>query len=383
MRVLFITPHVPSLRNGGGIFTYCNLRALLEYPGIQVDYFGPPWIEKLEGLESDKMGLRVFVTYTHMSRLDALLHMASSSLISGRGQFKKMFQAHTYDMAIVDTSKVGFVFRYLKCSSLHTVSIFHNVELDYSKQNRPIWKTGFVRKSELQTLNSSTHHLVLHREDAERLAKVYAREVVRPIMPEIYPLCGAPVKNQELLRPYGERTIQGLFLGSLDLKYNQEGLISFIAAVTAQYPKVPFSMLVAGRNPPAHLLRYLRGYPWIQVTSNPPETRTVMGNARCLILPDLFGAGMKVRVAEALSCGLPVVGTEAGLTGYGEISRFGVSVSAVQDLPNALMSVLQDEGKWTRLSKQGLAAWKEEYSYEALRCRLHRLLDGWLEYGSG
>ena len=88
---------------------------------------------------------------------------------------------------------------------------------------------------------------------------------------------------------------------------------------------------------------------------------------------------MKLRVAEALSLGVPVIGTRAGLLGYADAPTFGRVVGSIGEMESAIRELAEDDAVAESLDLAARDSWVRNYSYPAFEARLHGLLESWLE----
>lgn len=90
-----------------------------------------------------------------------------------------------------------------------------------------------------------------------------------------------------------------------------------------------------------------------------------------------YGAGVKGKVLEAMSFGLPVVTTSVGAEGI--LIEHGVSgfvAGAEADLVDALERAYTDEALWHRVRKEAYELVRREYSEESFRKCVRELLEG-------
>jgi glycosyltransferase involved in cell wall biosynthesis len=107
------------------------------------------------------------------------------------------------------------------------------------------------------------------------------------------------------------------FLGALDWKPNQEGLLWFVNNVfpdlQSRFPGIQFH--VAGRNAPAWLVKILIRCQGITFHSEVPDARTFVLSKGILVAPYFSGGGMRVKIPEAMALGKPVVTSSLGAEG--------------------------------------------------------------------
>ncbi|MDZ4133428.1 MAG: glycosyltransferase family 4 protein, partial [Dethiobacteria bacterium] len=73
---------------------------------------------------------------------------------------------------------------------------------------------------------------------------------------------------------------------------------------------------IAGSNPGNEIKSLVSSYKNIELIDTPGDMKPYFENASVYLAPIFSGAGMKVKVAEALSFGLPIVGTNHAFNGY-------------------------------------------------------------------
>lgn len=374
MKILYITPFEPSLKSGGGRHCYANVRALCLYPGALVDYIGPVIEEALPDLQPAIFQRQLARPFTIIDKAKAALWSDATSLVSLFSEFVRQHDVTKYDLVFIETTRCGFVFREIGMQ-IRTICCVHNVEADYlgfNKSGGTRLAARNIRQSEQKTLHDCSTLLVMHVEDEQRLREIYSvdEEATRFMR---HPVCSLAPKMKPI--PYENRERGLIFAGSLDSKFNDTGLREFLLHCWPTLKDAGYPLVVAGRNPSRDLAQFITRQPSVRLIANPPEMGTLLRNARLLILPDITGTGMKLRVAEAMSLGIPVVGTRLGLRGYEEISQFGQAVESMNDMQDAILKLLADESRLASCAKAAREIWEEQYSIDTFTLRLHRYLD--------
>ncbi len=113
------------------------------------------------------------------------------------------------------------------------------------------------------------------------------------------------------------------FLGSLDWKPNQEGLIWFIdkvwPSIHKEYPTLTFH--VAGRNAPATIKSKLKKEIGIFFHGEVEGSQNFLSTYSILVAPILSGSGMRVKIVEGMMNGNVVVTTSMGIEGIDAINH--------------------------------------------------------------
>ena len=88
-----------------------------------------------------------------------------------------------------------------------------------------------------------------------------------------------------------------------------------------------------------------------------------------------YGAGVKGKITQSLSYGVPVVATPVAVEGIELVDGESVLVASdARDFARAVVRLYTDEGLWAKLSARGLENVKQNFSVDAARSALERIL---------
>lgn len=104
-----------------------------------------------------------------------------------------------------------------------------------------------------------------------------------------------------------------LFWGAMYRPENYEAAIWFIDNVMPLLVDTDVRFIVAGNHPPKEL--QIRSNDRVIVTGFVEDETPYFANSLCFVSPLLNGAGIKVKVIEALSAGIPVLTNDIGIEG--------------------------------------------------------------------
>jgi glycosyltransferase involved in cell wall biosynthesis len=170
------------------------------------------------------------------------------------------------------------------------------------------------------------------------------------------------------IRAYEER--EGIvFLGGYAHKPNVDAVRYFIKEILSHIrkslPGVP--VIIAGSNPPDEFKRYESEF-GLRVTGYIPDHRVILNSCRIGIAPLRYGAGMKGKIGEYLSCGLPCVTTSIGAEGMNFLE--GVEVLIADDpvgFANKVITAYTDRVCWQQLSDSGIKYIQQNLSPHTLK----------------
>ncbi|MBN1875716.1 MAG: glycosyltransferase [Anaerolineae bacterium] len=152
-------------------------------------------------------------------------------------------------------------------------------------------------------------------------------------------------------------------LGTMFWPPNVEGVLWFarevFPRVLAQMPEVRF--VVVGKDPPQEVQDLTLQVRNVQVTGYVPDPEPYLAETAVFIVPLRAGGGMRVKIVDAWSWGVPIVSTSIGAEGIeiaeGENILLG---DTPEELAEAVVRVLKEPALGERLRKQG-RAWVEEH----------------------
>jgi glycosyltransferase involved in cell wall biosynthesis len=172
-----------------------------------------------------------------------------------------------------------------------------------------------------------------------------------------------------------------VYIAHFDHEANVDGILHFcthaLPLIRQELPDV--RLRIVGHSPPEKV-KALSG-PNVEVLGFVPDIREIYQSSDVAIAPMRFGGGLKGKVAEAMSFGLPVVTNSACLVGFG-LSP-GVNVLVGDDpraFADAVVGLLRDRALYQKVSENGWQFIKKNFSDEVITTKLKELMDGRLQY---
>jgi len=329
-------------KNGGQIRAHEILKQLCTQ--FEVDIFSPYLPNQLEG-----SGIRIGNNICPET-LKRLLRLGSrrgfSRLVNGHlrrkgansehalqnGQFherrilERWLQAHhqQYERVFFDTS------RYAPLSPSSDVRdksllIAHNVDsvLDPT--------SSFHHRFEACLDNLFHTVITCTEQDAERFHKT---------SPNINCITWPNGTTEATLPLETKRYIDILFVGALDYRPNIEAVDYLIEELYPILESNGLTLGIAGRNPSAAISRFIQRTKATFIP-NAPDIRRIYNQSKLAIVPLLSGSGSRLKIAEALMHGVPVVSTNIGAEGYPD-NHFGLTRAECRPA-NQLFEILSKE----------------------------------------
>ena len=165
-----------------------------------------------------------------------------------------------------------------------------------------------------------------------------------------------------------------LFVGGFAHGPNQEAVLWFVDHVLPlirEYcPAV--RLAIVGSNPSPQVLGLAGDDISVAANVSDAELREFYRTSRVAVVPLRYGAGVKLKVVEALREGLPLVTTPTGAQGLPGLDQVVSICEGPRSFADAVCKLLDDDGLWVRQCAAQVAYAAERYSKLAFR---HRLLD--------
>ncbi|WP_446811757.1 glycosyltransferase family 4 protein [Methylomonas sp. 2BW1-5-20] len=109
----------------------------------------------------------------------------------------------------------------------------------------------------------------------------------------------------------------------------------------------------------------------VEILGRVPEMQPYLLNAYISVAPLRYGSGVKGKIGEALSYGLPVVTTSIGLEGFGLTPGKDVLVGDTpQDLANHIINLLRDPVLHSKISLSGRQFLESNFSEAVVKNRI-------------
>ena len=139
-----------------------------------------------------------------------------------------------------------------------------------------------------------------------------------------------------------------LFVGSYGHPPNRDAAIWLVSEIFPQVLRFrPDAQLVLAGSGPTHSITALAApkiYVPGRVTNE--ELSELYDRARIVVAPIRFGAGVKGKVLEALSCGVPVVTTLFGMQGIPNIESILTASDRTDKFVDAIVNLLNNDDLW-------------------------------------
>jgi GT2 family glycosyltransferase/glycosyltransferase involved in cell wall biosynthesis len=170
---------------------------------------------------------------------------------------------------------------------------------------------------------------------------------------------------------------QLLFVGGFAHPPNAEAAAWLVTAVLplirARVPDV--RLAIVGSNPGPKVRALASETVQIAANVSDAELAAWYARARVAVIPLTFGAGVKLKVVEALREGLPVVTTDIGAEGLPGVRDIAFVCNDADGFAAATCLLLQDDALWARRATDQIAYARAHFSEAALRQSLLQAME--------
>lgn len=160
-----------------------------------------------------------------------------------------------------------------------------------------------------------------------------------------------------------------IFLGALNIPHNEASIIHFIETQMDKIKKLipDFKLLIVGKKASQKLISLCSKYSGqIEIKGYVEDLDSLFSDAAAMIIPLLFGSGVKLKTLEALSSGLPVIATDFGVEGINVKSGFNCIVENEIDKYPEIMLKLCNRDYNDKISKNARESFMGLYSKVAV-----------------
>lgn len=253
---------------------------------------------------------------------------------------------------------------------------FDTVDLHFLREEREAELSGSRRMAEQARRSRKQELMLAQKSDITLVVSEMERVLLGELLPDV-PVDVLSNVHQVHGRSRGFEQRAGLlFVGGFQHVPNVDAAIWLIEEifprVRKQLPDVELH-LIGSRMPPeiADI-----SVPGVRVHGFVPDLDPFLESCRLSVAPLRYGAGVKGKVNQAMSHGLPVIATNCAAEGmFLKHGRDVMIGDSAEDFAAATLQAYTDSELWLRLSNGGLANVEQQFSFEAARTALQRILE--------
>jgi GT2 family glycosyltransferase len=166
-----------------------------------------------------------------------------------------------------------------------------------------------------------------------------------------------------------------LFVGHFVHPPNEDGMLYFVKEAFPLIKKTlpDLKLYIVGNNPTPAVKALAT--PDVIVTGWVKDLTPFFEDCRVFVAPLRYGAGVKGKIGQSLSYGLPVVTTSIGAEGMGLVEgRDALIADTTQHFARKVLQLYNDEALWTAISESSLAYIEKSCTPEVMKQRIADVL---------
>ncbi len=404
MKILFLSNLLPyPLDNGGKINSYTKLQALHD-GGHEVDLLCFDQRDEVPSEDLEQMlqichsvktfYLRItteyFKVYMMLKAMCSLFSKYSYGVYKFQSKemvnyLRKLAKTEKYDCIYFNHLQLYVYGTYTSrlWPDAKTVLDEHNCEtmiMQRSAENcKNIAKKLFLnletyklRRFERKALSEIFHTIVLSKEDYRALRKVSGRKFDHTIIQTGVPDYGVKKNHQQK-----EDRIHILFVGSLAWRPNDQGLVWFLTEVLPLLTRegYPYHLYIVGKNASETVKKCAEQNENITITGYVLDVNEYYELCQYMIVPLFIGSGLRVKIIEAFSHGMPVISTSTGAEGIQYTDGEDILIAdSPLEFVNKMKQML-DVDLRMKIADNCRKVYMENHSVAAMGNKLNRLME--------
>lgn len=247
---------------------------------------------------------------------------------------------------------------YLRLEQEHLLN--RNVEYDYQSK--------ISKAQEDFMYEQADHSLMISYEEMEYLS-TYISQPLHYIPPYFFEVAKniAPFENRDGI----------MFIGGFNHTPNQDAMRWFLNEIYEPLHTRGIRLTIAGSNVPTFIFEYKKRYKLLQIISDisVENLDELYQQVKIAIVPLRIGAGVKGKVIEAMSKGVPVAGTFLAFEGIPKEEGFLYKGQNTSDgLRDEILRLYSDVGYWSQLSAFGTGYVAHHFNRHIMKNTFKRIL---------
>ena len=285
--------------------------------------------------------------------------------------------SHGTEFDFVVLSRCDFARKHIADVRLHAPQsriIFDTVDVHYLREDSEARLTRDTEIRRKAQERQRLEHELIEQADETWVVSPVERQLLRERWPaKSIQLVSNIVDIPGSKTPFALRR-DYLFIGGFQHRPNTDGVLFFLQKI---YPLVSERLrdarfYIIGDKAPPEIVALATET--IIVAGLQKDVRPFFDNVRLSIAPLRFGAGVKGKINQSMSFGVPVIATSLAVEGMALIEREDILVGdKPEDFARALIELYESEELWNRLSENGLRKTQALYSADTARKKLELL----------
>lgn len=266
------------------------------------------------------------------------------------------------DVVILQWTQMVFFIHYLKkvfpkakfiCIEEDVTFLGYQRKYEVAEKNKALFKLRYnrMKEIELSALQQADQIICSNKKDEVLLKN-------ENLTVPIWSWCPYYNNMIDIKRKCNTRDI--LFFGAMNREANWKSAIWFIDNVFVNLNNVRF--IVLGSKPPRELMTYASNK--IIIPGYVDDIFPYFASSMCLVVPLQMGAGIKIKVLEGMSSGIPVLSNSIGIEGIPAKNGFEyLHCENAQDFKKTIKDICDKNIDAETIGKRGKEFLKEKFDF--------------------
>lgn len=247
--------------------------------------------------------------------------------------------------------------------------IYYGHDLHFLREMREYELTGNKEKLISSNNSKKIEFDIMEKADYIYYPSYVEEEAIKKIDPNINvkAINAYLFDDVNLKEDYNFKNKNGImFVGGFNHTPNVDGINWFMKEVYPLIQKkknIPFT--IAGSNPPQVIKDYANDKITVTGFISDEELAEIYNKSRIVVAPLRYGAGIKGKVVEAMSKGMPIVTTSIGAEGLANTENILMIEDDPKKFADAILKIYDDENELKRISKEEKEYIVNNYSSKA------------------
>ncbi len=373
-KILFFYPHLPSYDRDSGAFRLFNILKILINEGHRIALLSDNQMlegEKRYKEKMEELGIMVI----------KIPEFKKGNFISTRTLQRKRFIKNLYlSHDILWFVHYHMAYKYLDSRKKYAKNVRYitdSVDLHFLREQREsellndknkVKKITRTKKKELSVFKKSDIVIAITEKEKQIINKE-CPDIRVEVITNIHPI----IKNHKNFN--GRENL--LFIGGYLHCPNSNAVKYFVSEI---FPLIRtkiknITFYVVGGEYPNHFIdKYSNKN--ISFTGPVNSTQVYLQKCKVLVAPLRYGAGMKGKVGEAMSSGIPVVTTSIGAEGMGLIDGENILIADTpEEFTDKVAIIYHDKDLWNKISINGKKYIETHFSPEIVGKSIKKMID--------
>jgi glycosyltransferase involved in cell wall biosynthesis len=272
-------------------------------------------------------------------------------------QFIDLCEKNNYSFVLVSYVHWAKIIKYIKLRAETILTIEDFISLNKFDRLGDEYNLGASINEEIERVRLFDKAICISREEMNFFERVCKRTKFYYV----------PHFSEEREIKNEKKEFDLLFVGS-DNPFNVRGMSWFFDNVYTRLADNLKIAIIGGVN--KELLAYRSKFKNVMFTEFVRDIDAIYQKSKIAICPLKGGTGLKVKVVEAMSFGLPIVTTKYGLLSIDGSNNGCIQADAPQDFASAIERLISDDSIYTELSKSAFDYFRNNFSRDIAYKRL-------------